>query len=734
MSHLLDPLPLGPGRPHGSHLQSPVGSPQAPDGVDFYRFIHLLWRNKLHIVLITVATILAGLAAVALQTTLYESTVLLQVSPDAVNPTPYADPFDAMSGKGNYESYVRTQLELLTGATVRDRVIADMQSRADSIFIAEIPELYRRFHAERVEGSQLLRLRYTGETPEVAAAIVNSFAEQLIAEQHSAKQEARAQVIQSLRDELMSLESKLQLSERELADYTARNQIYMTESASGATTPNHTRLVTVENNLVEAEATRIAARSHLERLKSGTVTVTGQLSTPTITSLADRLTTLRSELGTLLTTYGDRWPAVVAKRDEIAYVQRQLDEEKSAARQSVIEDAQLEYDIAESRYKMLDHVVALEHAELGRQQRASIEYNLLRREVETNEELYAGLLERLKQGTLMDQLSRPNLQILERGTPNANRHSPQVLLQLALSLFSGLGLGVGLVVVRDHLDRSVTSSSELERALGLPPLGALPLVDADSHEALGQGFYLLPAGHNDALLAPFESEAAVAPPRQRELSSLWREEPELREAVFGLCTSILLAQTDQPLNVIAVTSAVPGEGKTTVSKLLARALASSGQDTLLIDGDLRVSKLSEPYSEGRQEGLSLLLSGNTTHAAIRRTDTPSLYLLTAGPKPPNAVALLNSSTMARFLEDMRARFRFIIIDTPPIIGLADARVISAQVDGVVLIVKAGHTKSDVISKAWALIERSGGRGLGVLLNGTAEEETDFPVGYAYSDD
>ena len=164
-------------------------------------------------------------------------------------------------------------------------------------------------------------------------------------------------------------------------------------------------------------------------------------------------------------------------------------------------------------------------------------------------------------------------------------------------------------------------------------------------------------------------------------------EPELREAVIGICTSILLAQTDQPLRVIAVTSSLPGEGKTTVARLLGQALAESGGKTLLVDADLRISDLSEVYGGRMQDGLSMLLSGNAPKPAIRETTVPNLYVLPSGPKPPNSVALLNSEAMTEFLKSAKAGFQYVVVDTPPVLGIADSRVLAARVDGVVLVVR-----------------------------------------------
>ncbi len=705
----------------------------SPEETDVRRLLGLLWRKKLQITVCTIITVLAALLATKLTTPLYRSVALLQFAPDSVNATPYSDPFEAMSGKGNYESYLRTQEALLMSSTIGDRVATYLESPSNELFAREIPYLYDRLSVQRLEGSQLFRIEYVAEAPESAAAITNMFARELIQEQMRAKRAARDQVIRSLRSELVQLEQRLQSSERELVQYATKNQITRLGTTPDGD-PIQQRLTAIEANLIEAESQRIAARSQLDNLKADAGKGTLGESR-VVADLNGRIRTLENELAALLTTFGERWPAVVAKKSEIAFVRRQLEEERAATHQQMVDDTQLEYEIAESRYNMIAASLREQRDNIGRYQRASIQYNILRREVETNQELYAGLLERLKQSTVMGELDTPNIQIVQHGKPDPIPDSPKLPLNVALSLVMGLGLGVSIVVVRDYWDRSISGLDELERTLDLPPLGVLPEVKREDLASLGGARNLLGSrtarktkllkGSGDA-----EDEAENARPgNDPRHTSLGEAEPELREAVIGICTSILLAQTDNPLRVIAITSALPGEGKTTVARLLGQALAESGGKTLLVDADLRISELSESYGGRKQDGLSLLLSGNSPQPAIQKTAVPNLCVLPSGPKPPNSVALLNSDAMTEFLKSAKSGFQYVVIDTPPVLGIADARVMSARVDGVVLVVRARKTRRDVIGRAWSLIGSSGGRGLGVVLNGADPKDIEFSVGY-----
>ena len=335
---------------------------------------------------------------------------------------------------------------------------------------------------------------YVAESPDSAAAIVNIFARELIQEQMRVRREARDQVIRSLRTELVQLEQRLQTSEKELVQYATRNQITKLDGGAEARDPMQTRLASIETNLIEAETQRIAAQSQLQSLKiESDAAFPARLSTNNVREVSARLLSLENELASLLTTFGENWPAVVAKKSEIAFVRKQLREEQVATTKRAIGDAQLEYDIAHSRYNMISDSLRKQREVIGQYQRASIQYNILRREVETNEELYAGLLERLKQSTVMGQLETPDIQIVEHGKPDPQQDSPKLPLNVALSLVMGLGLGVSIVVVRDYWDRSIPDLAELERTLDLPALGVLPAVKADDLESAigGPGAKLL---------------------------------------------------------------------------------------------------------------------------------------------------------------------------------------------------------------------------------------------------
>lgn len=706
----------------------PVGTPlrvrgfeaaQRPldDVFDLRRFIGRLWQQKAQIALCVLLAAAGAAVLTYFQTPLYRSTALLQVNPKAVQPLPYQDPFEMMGGAGHYETYLRTQEELLRSPGLANRVAEILRTKNDQDLEHEIAKLGARLEVSRVEASQLFRIGYLAESPEAAATIANLFAEELIHEQLRSRQEARDRAREALKRELATLEDRLQSSETELVRYASRNAL--TSLAPGDGEPTHTRLTALEDRLAQAEANRVEAKSSLESLKSvAKRAFPERFSTPIIKDLSAKVLSLESELGQLKITFGDNWPEVKAKQSELNLVKGQMEEEKAVTLRQAIDDAETEFLIADSRYQMVRELQSQQRGAVSNYQQASIKYNILRREVDANEKMHEGLLERLKESSVLAGFEAANIQIVESGTPQPAAETPNLPINLALASLLGLAVGVCITVIGDYWSSSVTSIEEVEGQLGLPALGAIPTAKRKGYARLFGGPNLVRIPAPDKADAA-KSGAADTGADSGGPSAGWGEDSaaELREEVIAICTSILLSQADSPLQVIAVTSALPNEGKTTVAALLGRAMAENGYKTLLVDADLRRSTLSTNMGVHPAGGLSMVLSGNAEGATIRGTFAENLYILSAGPKPPNSVALLGSEKMKRFLRDARAEYQCIIVDTPPVLSVADARVLAPIVDGVLLVARSGKTKKELIARAWAQIAATGGRGLGVVLNG-----------------
>jgi capsular exopolysaccharide synthesis family protein len=441
--------------------------------------------------------------------------------------------------------------------------------------------------------------------------------------------------------------------------------------------------------------------------------------TQSLAQLEGRQLQLEQELTTLRSTFGENWPAVVEKRNEIKLVREQLTREKTAILASHQEQTRLDLQGAEARRNMALGALNEQKTLVNRFHDASIQYNILKREVDTNRNLYDGLLERLRQTGVMAGFQFGNLQVVEPGRPSNFVDTPKVWWNLAIAVLLGLALGVCLVILLDFWDNSISTLEEAEQ-LALPSLGSVPLMK--TFKSSGLLAYSDGNGHTNG---NGKGKASVPVLAQRITPAVFPGKVstlpfEVTESMRAICASILLSRSDHRPRVIVVTSATHAEGKTTLVTHLGRAFAEAGHSTLLVEADMRKPDLSRAFSIGNEDGLSLYLAGHVSPwPKVHETETPNLFVAAAGPMPPNPAALLHSDKLKLFLKAAASDYQVVIVDAPPLLSIADARILGLAADGVVLVVRAGKTGKNLVRRACALLETSGANVLGMVLNGWA---------------
>jgi capsular exopolysaccharide synthesis family protein len=299
---------------------------------------------------------------------------------------------------------------------------------------------------------------------------------------------------------------------------------------------------------------------------------------------------------------------------------------------------------------------------LGEQDR-SIQYNILKREVETNRQLFEGLLQRLKEVGVAGGVGTNNISVIDKAEVPGGPHTPNPRRNLMIALFLGLFGGVGLAFLFEHLDDTIKQSDELESQLGLPVLGIIP----DTKETAGGQLF------------------------QENLDT----RSHFAEAYRSLRTALQFSTAEGMPRVLMVTSPSMGEGKSTTSLSLAMQIAQLGKKVLLIDGDLRKASLHTTLELPNSLGLTNYLAGDAKPVDITQsTGIPNLFLITSGPLPPNPAELVSSTKMVSLLSLAAEKFDHVIIDGPPVLGLADAPLLGSIADATVLIVESGGTRRD----------------------------------------
>jgi polysaccharide biosynthesis transport protein len=344
-----------------------------------------------------------------------------------------------------------------------------------------------------------------------------------------------------------------------------------------------------------------------------------------------------------------------------------------------------------------------------------IEYNRLRRTKDNNEKLYGLVLERSKEAGLTQALRVNNIQVLAPAATSPVPVEPRMSLILAAGVMAGLALGLGAALGRERMDRTIKSLDELEQRLHLVPLGSLP-----------------------------EVAGGVATTKRRRRHSLSVTQPELvtleqpgsgfAESVRAVRTNLLFMSPDQPFRRLLVTSAQPGEGKTTVASALAVAMAQAGQRVILIDCDMRRPRLHKIFSvtQGPCNLSESLLDPAHLDLASTRTELAKLSILPAGPTPPNPAELLQSEAFRHLLQRLEQDFDLVILDSPPLV-VTDAAILATRVDGSVMVVRRGHSDRRDVLRAKRAILDVGGSVIGAVLNAVREADGRYGYGYGYGE-
>lgn len=744
----LQPAPpernLVPARPPEG--TGPLGRPVRPvmpssdeESLELRRLIFVLLKRKWEVLLVVVLVVIPVALAAALAERLYRSTALIQIDPEPVQVLPYRE-IDLPSIVQNYDMFMKSQEQILRGPTLVLRIGENLRQRSDAPELqAEVPRLWKRLSIQRLETTQMFRLMYVAGEPATAAAVANVFAEEYIKLQFETRQTTRKRARELLERELEALEQRVQVSEKDLVAYAQRNSITTADAGQNLV---QQKLRQLSTQLSEAEAEVFVAQSRVDSLKKASVTeFPEKLVSSVINGLVSTLASLEHEVTALRASFGENWPAVRQKRSEIALVRDQLEREKASALTQALDQAQLDLGAADSKRKMIRSSMTEQQGLADKLQNATIQYNIIRREVETSQRMYDGLLERLKQTSVTTGMEFGGFKVVEPARPSTEVDSPKVLWNLSLASVLGLALGICIAFARDFWDTSTATVEDVEHLTDMPVLGTLPLVQlelANTNARLARGIALLPRPLRGLLGAPRERPrpeadrpAAAAgdeaqSPRvvtatvtsTARLPRRFAADRIAEEGVRNVCASILLSRSDRPPRTLLVTSAAAGEGKTTLVSELGYAFAESGAATLLVECDLRRPGFPSIFDVPKPGGLSLFLSGHVSPTpVIHGTTNGNLFVVGSGPVAPNPPALLGSEKMASFLREVMSSFRFVILDTPPVLPMADARVLARMVEGVVLVVRAGQVPKPMLRRAFTLLEATGANVLGAVFNG-----------------
>jgi capsular exopolysaccharide synthesis family protein len=448
-------------------------------------------------------------------------------------------------------------------------------------------------------------------------------------------------------------------------------------------------------------------------------TATRSLSSPNsqlqIENLRAQQTQLKVAYAQASSKYGSSNPKLLEMQNELS----QLNVEIQTEIQNLATRAHNNYLTAQQTESALQ--ASFEHAKEGANvlNDRNVQYSIMKHEVESKRDLYDSLFKQLKEAGMLAGLRSTNIVMVDPGRPSDRPAKPLVALNLALSLLGGLVVGLGGAFVTENCDDTITTPDDAEQITLVPALGLIP------NWKFRKSAPRATTSISPALGVPSRSQAVV-------LSS---PQSQIAEAYRTVRTSILQASRRGTSNVFLVTSALPEEGKTTTALNCAAALAQADHRVLLVEADMRRSTLESKLNFDGQGGLSSLIpAGPASTVPVKFPSLPTLSVLAAGPRPSNPAELLGSPRMAELIHEWRSNYDFIILDTPPVLSVTDAVVVSAHCDAVILVVRSGVTTKQSLTRVRDLFMRSRKRIAGVVMNAFDLKSVDHYLYLGYKAD
>jgi len=722
--------------------ERPAPAPEDDDSIDLHEYWRILLKRRTVVFSALATALIITLMATLLMLPEYRATVTLQINPDVGRILAYDD-FESSPGGGqSAQQFLTTQHGVLASrslaeSVVRSHDLADHPELAGEIrqrsIRSELRALVRlvlgairpgdsqadapqqataadaeerairaatnrlrgRIEVEPQRNSQLVNVSYVSFDREFSAEVANAVVREYIESTMQRRYDAGSEARRFLQEQLQEMRVALERSDWELTDFARRARVSdlaaNQEMAREGLRSLNERLEAVRGELVQLAGWReLVQQGRLDHLDP-------VVNSVTIAELQTRLLDASTEYAALSERFLDDYPTVaeVLRRMEL------LRAEIAAEKQRIADGILGRFETLRAQESALEQAIADREERIMALNEQAVQYNILRREHETNRELYDGLLQRMKEIGVAAGVQESNIAVIDAAQVPGGAFRPVLTKNLAIASMLGLMFGIGLALLLEFLDRTVRHAEDIERLVELPVMGLVPLEPAND-----------PAG-----------EGRSSPGVRNALSHCSAQRPDsaISEAFRSLRTSLMFSTPEGMPRTLLVTSTAQGEGKSTTAVNLATVIAQNGARVLLIDADLRRPALHRDFACPRAPGLTNAIAQSEQGAGLDRalfheTDVEGLSVIPAGHATPKPTELLSSSRLSRVIAECRELFDHVIIDAPPILGLADAVALSRSVEGVIVTVAAGQTGKENFRVAVRRLQQVQAPLLGVVLN------------------
>jgi len=654
--------------------------------IDFREYFLLLWARKWWILACAVSILVLMTAWAMTRPKMYRATTKIIVEP---KPSINNNQFDSFVNYWQLDRYIADQVQVLKTEKLAQRVI-------DHHGLASLPEFAGRkpdphllldhLSVQPVEESNVVELSLTARDPHRAAEWLNMYVEEYIAANIEDGIDRTRKIYKVIQSRLDPLRKQVHQSEQELMKFReSEGAVLMADEQKNVITE---QVDTLTTEYAKAKAERIRLETDmqaLQRLKSehfSAVSFPDILNDTAIASLLQKRDETQLELKNKLGTYKEGHPVIKELRSRLAGINQAIEERV----QTLSRNLKTRYEIVRDREQSLFRNLESLRQQIIELSKKTMEQDRLQEIYKQNKQFLEEMLARSNEADLSATSWMNNIRVIEPAQAPEGPFSPNIPRTVALGLILGLMMGVGLVLALDFLDHSLRTPDQVERYLGLEALAAVPRLTEENRRSL-------------------------------------------REAFQTLRTALMLAARGEGCQMVLVTSSVPEEGKTTISFNLGKTLAAGGDRVLIIDGDLRKPRLHRLMQVKNTRGLTSLVlgEGHFEEVVQRRSDFPNLDLITSGALPSNPPELFGKESFQRLIEEAKTRYDWIIIDTPPVATVTDPVIASQFVDMVLLVVKYGGVRRQIVLEGLKALARGDARVIGAVLN-----DVDFQRDYYYN--
>ena len=716
--------------PEGYYQLPPPGyynpPPQEEKEVHLRDYWKVIWKRRWTVIALFLIVLITTAVATFTMKPIYRGTISVQINKE----NPQIMDFKEMFSVNMWDlDYYQTQYKILESRTLAKRVIQTLKLSEHPEFqpkpltpfqqwksnilkpmtglftsskknapsekeisenkkdTALIDQFLSKLKVEPIRNSRLVKVHFDSNYPELSAKVPNTLAVTYIQQSVESRFIATEQVKEWLTKQLEDLKAKVERADEALQAFGSKHDIISLEEKENVTMQ---RLTELNEVLTKAESERMAKEALYRQTKDKHFdALPSILENKLVMDLKQAYIQLEAQYMKLSETFKPEYPEMVRLKNQMQSIQRRMDVETN----KIIAGIKNDYESNLRRESLIRQAFEQQKAKVMEMKEQGIQYNILKREADTNKELYKGLLQRMKEAGVSAGLTVSNIQVVDQAEIPTGSYKPNKKLNLLLAAVVGLFLGIGLAFFFEYLDNTVKSPEDVEQLIRLPSFGMVPEISYERKKRLAKASYpveLVTHGHPKSILS---------------------------EAYRNIRTSILLSFSEKPPKKIVITSPNPSEGKTTTVINTAIALSQTEAQVLIIDGDMRHPRIHKIFNEENGAGLSNFLSGNSPlDSIIKKTEVPNLYYIPSGPIPPNPSELIGSKLFKVMMDSLGKKFDHIVLDSPPALGFADSVILSTTVDGVILVVLGGKTPRETLQRAKEVLHQVNAKILGVVIN------------------